>query len=172
MINGTKKSRAQKSEGGGFMLKIGDRAPDFELNDHQGRRLSLAGLLKDGPLVLYFYPADFTPACTKEACMFRDAHQELAGRGIRVVGINASQTSRHARFAGAYSLPFPLLSDPDRKVIRSYGASGLFGFVKRITYLIGKDGRILDVVHADFRVSEHKDFVSRALAAFQDEKQS
>ena len=154
------------SEGANFMFNVGERAPEFELEDHQGRRVSLAELLKDGPLVLFFYPADFTPACTKEACMFRDVHQELAGLGIRVVGINAAQPSRHARFASAHALPFPLLSDPGRKVIRAYGAAGMLGFVRRITYLIGKDGRILDAVHADLRVSAHKDFIARVQAAF------
>jgi peroxiredoxin Q/BCP len=148
------------------MLKIGERAPEFELNDHEGRKVRLAELLQNGPLVLYFYPADFTPACTREACMFRDAHQELAELGIRVVGINASQPKRHARFASAYALPFPLLSDPERTVIRAYGAAGLLGFVRRITYLIGKDGKVLDAVRSDFRVSNHKDFVARTQAAF------
>lgn len=145
------------------MLAIGDTAPDFELNDDAGQTVRLSDLIKGGPLVLYFYPADFTPTCTREACMFRDAHQELAARDVRVVGVNASRRQTHARFRAKLDLPFILLSDPERTAARAYGAAGMFGFIRRISYLIGGDGKILDAVHADLRLSDHRDFMSRVL---------
>lgn len=145
------------------MLETGDRAPDFELPDDRGRTVRLSELLKDGPLVLYFYPADFTPVCTKEACMFRDTHAELAAQGIRVFGISPQPPDIHSKFRKSYSLPFPLLSDPERIAIQAYGADGFLGLVRRISYLIGKDGRILDSVQADLQVGRHRDFVRRAL---------
>ncbi len=145
------------------MLQAGDRAPDFELADDQGRIVRLSDLLQDGPLVLYFYPADFTPVCTREACMFRDIHSELAARGIRVVGVNPQPPDIHEKFRRSYLLPFVLLSDPERRAIQAYGADGLLGLVRRISYLIGEDGKILDSVHADFQVSRHREFARRAL---------
>lgn len=146
------------------MLKAGDRAPDFELPDEQGRPVRLSKLLKEGPLVLYFYPSDFTGVCTKEACMFRDMHAELAARGIRVIGLNTQPPDMHRKFTKSYSLPFPLLSDPERVAVRAYGADGFLGLmVRRISYLIGADGIILDSVQADLQLGRHKDFVKRIL---------
>ena len=81
------------------MLAKGTVAPEFELADQAGRKRTLAGLLIDGPLILYFYPADFTPGCTKEACSFRDLHQDLLKAGLRVVGISPQDTDSHRRFA-------------------------------------------------------------------------
>jgi len=145
------------------MLKPGDDAPDFELPDGQGGTFRLHTMLKDGPVVLYFYPADFTPVCTKQACMFRDAHQELAARGVRVVGINSMALHTHANFRKRHAIPFPLLSDPERKVIGPYGADGFLGLVRRISYLIGSDGRIVDAARGDLGLSEHKAFTERTL---------
>ena len=147
------------------MLRAGDRAPDFELPDDSGRMVRLADLLRDGPLVLYFYPADFTPVCTKEACMFRDVHQELAARNVRVFGVSDGAGDSHARFRERHRLPFSLLSAPGRVVARAYRALGPLGlWVKRISYLIGPDGKILDAAGGDFRLGGHREFVARALA--------
>ncbi len=147
------------------MLKIGDRAPDFALPDDRGEVVRLSDLLREGPLVLYFYPADFTPVCTREACMFRDMHSDLAAQGMQVIGISPQPPSSHEKFRGTYSLPFRLLSDPERVAIRAYGADGFLGLVRRISYLIAADGRILDAVQAAFQVGKHKDFARRALEA-------
>jgi len=116
-------------------LKPGDAAPDFKTQASLAGNVftfSLAEALKKGPVVLYFYPADFTPTCTREACMFRDSHPELAARGVRVVGVNASRCQTHARFRAKLELPFILLSDPERTAARAYGAAGMLGFVRRI----------------------------------------
>jgi len=99
------------------MLANGSVAPEFELADQTGRKRTLSGLLAEGPLILYFYPADFTPGCTKEACSFRDLHQDLLKAGLRVVGVSPQDTDSHRRFAEKHGLNFTLLSDPDKKVI-------------------------------------------------------
>jgi peroxiredoxin Q/BCP len=146
------------------MLEKGARAPDFELSDQDGRRHTLKALLADGPLILYFYPADFTPGCTKEACSFRDLHQELMKAKLRVVGVSPQDVDSHRAFADKHHLNFPLLADPDKTVIKAYDLDGPLGFgVRRGTYLIGRDGRIQDGVLADLRIGEHEAFVRAAI---------
>ncbi len=146
------------------MLEKGARAPDFELSDQDGRRHTLKSLLADGPLILYFYPADFTPGCTKEACSFRDLHQELVKAKLRVVGVSPQDVDSHRAFADKHHLNFPLLADPDKAVIKAYDLDGPLGFgVRRGTYLIGRDGRIQDGVLADLRIGEHEAFVRAAI---------
>ena len=148
------------------MLANGQKAPDFELPDQDGRKQTLKSLLKDGPLILYFYPADFTPGCTKEACSFRDLHQELLKAKLRVVGVSPQDVDSHRRFAEQHDLNFPLLADPDKKVVKAYDLDGPLGFgVRRGTYLIGKDGTIRDSVLADLRIGAHEAFVKKALQA-------
>lgn len=146
------------------MLQVGEKAPDFELEDDEGRRVRLSESLSEGPVLLYFYPMDFTPVCTREACMFRDLHGDLARRGIRVLGVSPQAPSKHARFRRLHSLPFPLLADEDKQVARAYGALGLLGLmVQRISYWIGADGTIRGAVRADFRLDRHRDFVRTVL---------
>jgi peroxiredoxin Q/BCP len=148
------------------MLANGSVAPDFELRDQTGSKRSLQSLLSDGPLILYFYPADFTPGCTKEACSFRDLQQDLIKAQLRVVGVSPQDTDSHKRFAEKHGLNFPLLADPDKKVIKAYKLDGPLGIgVRRGTYLIGKDGRIRDSVLADLRIGAHEAFVKSAIAA-------
>lgn len=147
------------------MLKNGTRAPEFTLPDQDGTPVSLADLLADGPLVLYFYPADFTPGCTKEACAIRDIHDDLLASGLRIVGVSPQDGDSHQRFATQHELPFPLLSDPDKTVVRDYDLDGPLGFgVRRGTYLIGTDGVIVDGVLADIAIGRHVAFIERAMA--------
>ena len=148
------------------MLKRADEAPDFALPDQDGRQRRLTGLLESGPLIVYFYPADFTPGCTQEACDFRDLHARILGSGLRVVGVSPQSPESHRRFRDKYALPFMLLSDEDKSVIKAYDVDGPLGIgVRRATYLIGKDRRIEDAVLADLRIARHQDFVARAVAA-------
>jgi thioredoxin-dependent peroxiredoxin len=148
------------------MLKAGARAPEFTLADQDGRKVALQELLRDGPLVLYFYPADFTPGCTKEACTIRDMHDEIAAAGMRVVGIAPQDAASHARFRQQHGLPFTLLADPDKSVIKAYGVNGPLGIgVRRATFLVGADGVIRDAVLADIMIGRHEDFIRRAIAA-------
>jgi peroxiredoxin Q/BCP len=148
------------------MLAKGSKAPEFDLPDQDGRRHTLKSLLAGGPLILYFYPADFTPGCTKEACSFRDLHQELMKAKLRVVGVSPQDVASHRRFADKHDLNFPLLADPDKVAVKAYDVDGPLGFgVRRGTYLIGRDGRIEDSVLADLRIGAHEAFVQGALAA-------
>jgi peroxiredoxin Q/BCP len=146
------------------MLRIGDLAPDFSLPDDAGSFVRLADLLREGPVVLYFYPADFTPVCTKEACMFRDVHEDLVARGIRVVGVSPQPAGTHARFRESHRLPFPLLSDAGKVTARAYGAVAPLGlWVKRVSYLLGRDGKVLDAASGDLLLGDHREFVARVL---------
>jgi peroxiredoxin Q/BCP len=150
----------------GPMLESGSRAPEFVLQDDSGADRSLSGLLQEGPLLLYFYPADFTPGCTREACAIRDLHEEIQGVGLTVAGISPQDSLSHARFRQTHSLPFVLLCDPDKIVTRMYGADGPLGFgVRRCTYLIDQDRTIRDAVLADFRIDRHRTFIERAVRA-------
>jgi peroxiredoxin Q/BCP len=148
------------------MLAKGSKAPDFDLPDQDGRRHTLKSLLAGGPMILYFYPADFTPGCTKEACSFRALHQELMKAKLRVVGVSPQDVASHRRFAEQHGLNFPLLADPDKVAVKAYDVDGPLGFgVRRGTYLIGRDGRIEDSVLADLRIGAHEAFVRNALEA-------
>lgn len=147
------------------VLKPGSAAPDFALPDQDGRERRLAALLADGPLILYFYPADFTPGCTKEACDLRDLHAGILAAGLRVAGVSPQSPDSHRKFRERYGLPFLLLSDEDKRVIRAYDVDGPLGYgVRRATFLVEGDGRIADAVLADLRIGRHQAFVERAIA--------
>jgi peroxiredoxin Q/BCP len=147
------------------MLKIGAKAPEFVLANDKGGKTSLSELLQDGPLVLYFYPADFTPGCTKEACSIRDIHDDIQSAGLRVAGISPQDTASHERFRDEYELPFILLSDPDKVAVKKYDVDGPFGVgVRRATFLINQDRTIQDAVLADVRIGLHQEFIEKAVA--------
>ncbi len=146
------------------MIKIGASAPDFELPDQSGDLVSLAGLLRSGELVLYFYPADFTPICTAEACAFRDVYENLDAIDVQVVGISPQSVDSHQRFASRHSLPFPILCDERKSAIKAYGVDGPLGFgVRRVTYLIDKDQTVASRVVSDFFVGSHTDLVKAVI---------
>ncbi len=147
------------------MIAPGSKAPDFELTDQDGNTVSLAGLLADGALIVYFYPADFTPGCTREACTLRDMQDDLEASGLRVVGISPQDSESHRRFADKHGLNFILLADTDKEAVRAYGVDGPLGFgVRRASFLIGPDGKIEDAVLADFRIGKHEAFFRRVAA--------
>ncbi|HEX8071207.1 MAG TPA: thioredoxin-dependent thiol peroxidase [Pyrinomonadaceae bacterium] len=151
------------------MLQAGDTAPDFTARDAQGNEVTLSAL-RGQNVVLYFYPKDDTPGCTKEACSFRDAHSVYEQAGIKVLGVSLDDEASHQKFAAKYNLPFTLLADTDHAVADAYGVYGPKSFagrdymgVTRKTFLIGKDGKIKHVFDK-VNVDEHADEV---LAAFQ-----
>jgi peroxiredoxin Q/BCP len=147
------------------MLAMGGRAPEFTLPDQDGRNVSLSTLLRDGPLILYFYPADFTSGCTREACALRDLHSEILHAGLEIAGVSPQEPASHRAFRDKYQLPFTLLSDVDKSVIRMYEVRGPLGFgVRRATYLIDQARYIRTAVLADFRIGAHEDFVRKAVA--------
>ena len=151
--------------GGKRMLAIGARAPEFTLPDQDERNLSLSTLLNQGPLILYFYPADFTPGCTRQACMIRDLHSQIQGVGLLVAGVSPQSPESHRQFREKYKLPFILLADVEKFVVRMYDVNGPLGFgVRRATYLIDQSRHIRGAVLADFRISQHEQFMRKAAA--------
>lgn len=146
------------------MLESGSRAPEFVLPNDEGGETSLSDLLQDGPLILYFYPADFTPGCTKEACSIRDIHNDIQSVGLRVAGISPQDEDSHRRFSEQHDLPFTLLSDPEKVAIKMYDVDGPFGVgVRRATFLINPDRIIQDAVMADVRIGRHQEFIEKAV---------
>jgi peroxiredoxin Q/BCP len=146
------------------MLKAGERAPEFTLPDQSGTDRSLTQLLSVGAIVLYFYPADFTPGCTRQACGLRDLHTDLQKAGLHVVGISPQSPESHVKFRDKYKLPFDLLSDQNKTVIKMYGVNGPLGIgVRRASYLIDASRRIRDAVLADVRIGRHLEFVQKAI---------
>jgi peroxiredoxin Q/BCP len=146
------------------MLAAGERAPEFTLPDDTGKDRSLTDFLNVGATVLYFYPADFTPGCTRQACAMRDLQAELQNANLRVIGISPQNPESHARFRAKHDLPFTLLSDGDKAVIKMYGVNGPLGLgVRRATFLIDGSRRIRDAVLADFKIGRHADFVRNAI---------
>jgi peroxiredoxin Q/BCP len=133
------------------MLEKGVIAPEFSLKDDKGEVINLSQF-KGKKVVVYFYPKDNTPGCTKEACSFRDTHDKLLAKGAVVIGISADSPESHARFKEKYNIPFYLLSDPEKNVIQAYGAWGsknLYGKsflgIIRSTFIIDEQGIIIKV---------------------------
>ena len=146
------------------MLKPESSAPEFILPDENGNDVSLSDLLQNGPLILYFYPADFTPGCTKEACSIRDVHSDIEAVGLQVVGISPQDGASHARFRKEHKLPFMLLSDTEKVAIKMYDVDGPFGIgVRRVTYLISQGKKIQEALQADVLINRHKEFIDKAI---------
>jgi peroxiredoxin Q/BCP len=131
------------------MLKAGDKAPDFTLKSDSGKKISLSQFLGKKEVVLYFYPKDNTPGCTKEACSFRDSLSAFSNKNTEVLGVSPDSVKSHQNFIQKQNLNFTLLSDPDHEVAEAYGAWGeksLYGKkymgILRTTFIIGKDGKI------------------------------
>jgi peroxiredoxin Q/BCP len=152
------------------MLKAGEVAPDFKLEDQDGKIWSL-GDLRGKKIVLYFYPIDETPGCTKEACDFRDAHNDFADAGYVVLGVSPQDASSHKAFIANHDLNFPLLIDDDLEVAKAYGSvqdapkewEGVPLLVKRSTFVIDENGKISEAlygVHAKNHVAELRQTLS------------
>jgi thioredoxin-dependent peroxiredoxin len=153
-------------------LEEGTKAPDFTLPADDGTRVKLSAL-RGQPVVLYFYPKDDTPGCTKEACSFRDRKKELTKLGTKVFGISADTLESHGKFRDKFKLNFPLLADVDHKVAERFGAwreKNMYGKkslgIQRSTFLIDRDGKIAKVWKA-VKVDGHDQQVLDALAALE-----
>ncbi|HMQ25142.1 MAG TPA: peroxiredoxin [Acidimicrobiales bacterium] len=147
-------------------LRAGDRAPDFELSDQHGTTVTLAGLLADGPVVLFFYPQAMTTGCTREACHFRDIAAEFDAVGAQRIGISADPVDKQAEFDEKHGLGYPLLSDPDRAVAQAFGVSRRGPLpTKRATFVIGTDQTIVEVVTSELNMNVHADKALAALGA-------
>jgi len=150
------------------MPDVGDKAPAFTLEDQSGKTVKLSDF-KGKTVVLYFYPKDDTPGCTREACAFRDEHSALQKAGAVVLGVSPDSEASHAKFAGKYKLNFPLLADPDHAVSEKYGAWGeksLYGRkfmgIQRSTFLIDGSGKV-SRVWPKVKVDGHVDQVLEAI---------
>jgi peroxiredoxin Q/BCP len=137
-------------------LRVGTKAPDFALVGADGKTFTLSKDWAGSPGIIYFYPKDFTPGCTAEACAFRDSHQDLAAWGIPVVGISTDSAESHRRFAREHKIPFPLLSDLNGAVSKLYSAKVPFlNMSKRVTYLVDANHTIVAVVENFFVADAH-----------------
>ncbi|MFF9193824.1 peroxiredoxin [Streptomyces sp. NPDC014779] len=148
-------------------MNVGEMVEDFTLPDETGRPRSLSGLLADGPVVLFFYPAALTPGCTAEACHFRDLAGEFRAVGAQPVGISTDEVARQQEFAERHSLGYPLLSDPSGEIRDRFGVKRGFTLAptKRVTFVIDQDRRVLEVVRSELRMSAHADKALAALRA-------
>jgi len=142
---------------------VGSKAPDFSLPSQSGEMVNLKDFLGQKPVVLFFYPKDDTPGCTKEACAFRDDYAEFGKLDAEVIGISSDSVDSHRRFASKHDLPFTLLSDEGGKVRRLYGVPSTFGlFPGRVTYVIDEEGMVRHVFSSQLGVEQH---VKEALKA-------
>jgi len=148
--------------GGKPKIGVGDEAPDFELLDRAGRAVRLRDFRGKQPVVLYFYPKDDTPGCTKEACSFRDQYEDFQTLGAEVLGVSSDSTESHARFGEKYDLPFRLLSDRGGLARKAYGVPSTLGVIPgRVTFVIDTAGVVRHVFNSQAQATRH---VTEALA--------
>ena len=147
-------------------LKIGDKIPSFTLQDQNGEDFLIDDFLGSTAMVIYFYPKDDTPGCTKEACSFRDTYAEFRDLNAKVIGISADNVVSHKKFAEKYNLPFTLLSDTNNKVRKLFGVPGsLFGLIPgRVTYIVDKNGIVTEIYDNMFNAEGH---IKESLKALQ-----
>ncbi len=148
------------------LLHPGAMVPDVSVARVSGERVPLRSFLAKGPVILVFYPRDFTAGCTQEVCAFRDAYKRVARLGATVIGVSRDGADSHRRVSSAYDLPFELVTDRDGSVQRAFGVQrfgGRFPLAKRVTYVIGRDGLVLRRSHHELLMRRHVDDAIRAL---------
>jgi thioredoxin-dependent peroxiredoxin len=149
-------------------INIGDKVPDFTLKAQDGTQVRFYDLLAQKPVVLFFYPKDNTPGCTKEACSFRDRYSVFQTQGAEVVGISADTVFSHQQFASAYQLPFLLLSDDGNKIRSLFGVpSTLMILPGRVTYVIDQQGVVRQMFNSQLDVEGHIDTALKAIQSIQ-----
>lgn len=140
-------------------LQVGDKAPDFELPSTGGKAVRLSDYAGQKNVVLYFYPRDFTPVCTKETCGFQDLYESLRSQDTEILGVSVDPVDSHEKFAKKYGVAFPLLSDPERRIAALYGATGflrgLLGNAGRVTFVIDKVGVIREIIRGELSAQKH-----------------
>ena len=156
------------SKAAGDGLKVGQKAPEFNVVNDEGQKVKLSDF-KGKKVVLYFYPKDDTPGCTTEACAFRDGIDEIESRGAVVLGVSADSVESHKKFKDKFDLNFPLLADPDKKIVQAYGTwkeKSMYGKkymgIERTTFIIDEQGKISHIF-PKVKVDEHYDEVLEAL---------
>ena len=152
-------------------IQAGDKAPDFTLPSQAGEPVRLGDRLGERVVVLYFYPKDETPGCTKEACAFRDSYEVFAEAGAEVIGVSSDSVDKHAAFAGHHELPFTLLSDEGGQVRKSYGVPSTLGLLPgRVTYVIDRAGVVRHVVNSQLNIGRHIDATLAVVRELQAER--
>jgi thioredoxin-dependent peroxiredoxin len=142
-------------------IQVGDSAPDFTAQSHAGQQVSLADYRGKSAVVLFFYPKDESPICTKEACSFRDAYEDFIKAGAVVIGVSSDSVESHQAFAAGHRLPFVLLADSDGSLRKAFGVPKTLGVMPgRVTYVIDKEGVVRHVFNSQFSAERH---VSEAL---------
>ncbi|MBX3188073.1 MAG: peroxiredoxin [Labilithrix sp.] len=149
-------------------LTVGQKAPDFDVVSSSGKELKLADFAGKKNVVLYFYPGDFTPVCTKETCGFRDMYQDLESKDTEVIGVSVDSNDSHRKFAEEHGIPFDLVSDKNKDLAKAYGATSLLrdilGKMKRMTFVIGKDSKIAGIFEGELSASKHVEGVRELIA--------
>ena len=146
-------------------VDVGSKAPDFTLPSQLGQMLSLNDFIGEKPVILFFYPKDDAPGCTKQACVFRDNYEVFKKRDAEVIGISSDSVESHRGFAAKHDLPYTLLSDEDKKVRKLYGVPNTLGlFPGRVTYVIDREGIVRHVFSSQLGTEKH---VAEAIKALQ-----
>lgn len=137
-------------------VQIGDKTPDFELADQTGNRVRLYDLIGKQNIVLFFYPKDNSPGCTREACAFRDSYEVFQEQGTEVIGISSDNEDSHKKFSEKHKLPYTLLSDKEGKVRKLFGVPKTMGFLPgRVTYIIDKQGIVRHIFNSQLNFKGH-----------------
>lgn len=150
-------------------IEKGDKIPEFKLKDQNGKWFNINSILGNKNLVIYFYPKDDTPGCTKQACSFRDQYEDFKEINAEVIGISGQSVESHKNFAEKHNLSFTLLSDENNEVRRKFGVpSDLFGLIPgRVTYVINKEGKVVYIFNSQSKVNQH---VNNALSILKELK--
>jgi thioredoxin-dependent peroxiredoxin len=152
-------------------VKVGDKAPDFTMPSQMGDNVTLSEFFGKKNIVLYFYPKDESPGCTREACSFRDSYEELTNLGAEVIGVSGQSVESHKSFATHYGLPFILLSDKDNKVRELYGVPSTMGIIPgRVTYIIDKHGVVRHIFSSQIQAERHVEEAKRTLMELEKEQ--
>ena len=139
-------------------IKVGDKAPEFDLADAAGKRVKLSDFRGKQSVVLYFYPKDDTPGCTKEACSFRDSYESFKDVGAEVIGVSSDSEASHQKFADKFKLPFRLVADQSGAVRKRYGVPATLGLLPgRVTFVIDRDGVVRHVFNSQLQATKHVD---------------
>jgi peroxiredoxin Q/BCP len=154
-------------------VKVGDKAPNFELKDQNGKVVRLSELYDRSSVVLYFYPKDNSPGCTTQACTFRDQYEVFKDRGAEVLGISSDSVASHRKFGAKYNLPFSILSDTNGKIRKLYGVKSTIGLIPgRVTFIIDRKGMVRYTFSSQLNVKEHVDKALEILLELESEEKN
>jgi len=147
------------------MLGKGDAVGDLRFSDSEGKEHRLSEFADKRAVILFFYPMDFSPGCTKEACHFRDYYREICDLGGVVFGVSTDSVERHKQFKEKHHLPYPLIADANKSLSKTFGVRRLWGLLgnKRVTFVVAPDGRILEAIHSELSMSTHVERVIEVL---------